>query len=93
MPSFWKHVNRVIKQADLIIEVLDARLVRESRNTEIEEKVKRLGKKILFVVNKCDLVSKGRMHQVKKILQPSIFISSREHLGTTLLKKKNFRVI
>lgn len=88
MPSFWKHVNRVIESSDLIIEVLDARMVEESRNKEIEDKIKRRNKKILYVINKCDLVNIGRLKEIKKNLVPSVFISSKNRLGTTLLKKK-----
>ena len=88
MPSFWKHVNLVIKEADIIIEVLDSRMVEETRNEEIENKIKRNNKKILYVINKCDLVNKNELQVLKKKLYPSVFISSREHLGTTILKKK-----
>ena len=27
MPSFWKHVNEVLREAEIIIEVLDARMI------------------------------------------------------------------
>ena len=86
MPSFWKHVNSVIRESDLVIEVLDARHIEESRNYEIEKKVNQAGKKIIYVINKCDLVNKESLKQIK--LKPSVYISSIEHLGTTILKKK-----
>ncbi len=86
MPSFWKHVNQVLKEADLVLEVLDSRRIEESRNREIEDKIKGLGKKILYVFNKCDLVD---VEELKKHpLKPSVYISSKEKLGTTILKKK-----
>ena len=88
MPSFWRHVNKVLKEADMIIEVLDARLIDETRNEELESKVKNLDKRLLFVVNKCDLVDKKKLEATKKLLKPSVFISSKDHLGTTILKKK-----
>jgi len=88
MPSFWKHVNQVIRTADIIIEVLDARSIDETRNSEIEMKVHKSGKKLLFVINKCDLADKKKLEEIKKSLKPSVFISSTEHLGTTILKKK-----
>lgn len=88
MPSFWVVVNSVLQQADVIVEVLDARLVEETRNSEIEAKAKSLGKKLLYVINKCDLIPKEKAEQISRDLQPSVFISSTEKLGTTILKKK-----
>lgn len=88
MPSFWRHVNKVLQEADLIIEVLDARMIEETRNHEIENKIERLDKKILYVINKCDLADKRELDKIKRILRPSVFISSKDHLGTTILKKK-----
>lgn len=88
MPSFWKHVNRVLQEADIIIEVLDARMINETRNSEIEYKARKLNKLILYAINKCDLADKNELEKVKRTLKPSVFISSKEHLGTTLLKKK-----
>ncbi len=88
MPSFWKHVNEVLREAYIIIEVLDARFVEETRNREIEYKVRSSGKKILYVLNKCDLVNIDELKEKSKELQPSVFISSKERLGTTILKKK-----
>ena len=88
MAQFWKHVNRVLREAEIIIEVLDARMIDDTRNFELEEKIEKLGKKILYVVNKSDLVNKKDVEKTKRILKPSVFISSKDHLGTTILKKK-----
>jgi len=88
MGSFWKHVNKVLENCDIIIEVLDARMIEETRNAEIEEKIERYGKKILYVITKCDLVDIKQLEEDKKRLRPSVFISSTEKLGTTILKKK-----
>jgi ribosome biogenesis GTPase A len=88
MPSYWRHVNQVIREAEIIIEVLDARLIKETRNAELEGKVLTSGKRLLYVVNKCDLVDKKKLEAAKKTLRPSVFISSKDHLGTTILKKK-----
>lgn len=88
MPSFWRHVNRVFKEADIIIEVLDARHIAETRNIEIEEKINKTKKKILYVITKCDLVNIDRLKQTIAHLNPAVFISSTEKLGTTILKKK-----
>lgn len=91
MVQFWKHVNPVLQQADLILEVLDARFIEESRNPEIEAKIRQQGKQIIYVINKCDLVNVEKLKEMigmKQHLQPSTFISSTDKLGTTILKKK-----
>ncbi len=88
MPSFWRHVNQVLDQADIIIEVLDSRMIQESRNEEIEQKIRTKNKRILYVFTKCDLVDIADLEVIKRVLKPSVFISSTEKLGTTILKKK-----
>ena len=88
MGTFWRHVNSVIKNSNIILEVLDARMIRETRNPEIESKVKKSGKILLYVVNKSDLCSKEEVEKTKKFLKPSVFVSSIDRLGTTILKKK-----
>ncbi len=88
MASFWVHVNALLRAADIIIEVLDARYIQESRNQEIEGKVWGLRKQLLYAINKCDLVPIEKIEAETKALRPSVFVSSRDHLGTTILKKK-----
>jgi len=93
MPTFWGMVNRVIESSDIILLVMDARMAEHSRNAEIEEKVAKSGKKIIYVLNKCDTIENekdypkitGKLHLNPK---DSIFVSARKHLGTmTLLRK------
>ncbi|MEK6901375.1 MAG: GTPase [Nanoarchaeota archaeon] len=86
--SFWRHVNTVLKESDIIIEVLDARMIEETRHWELEDKVRRLGKILLYVVTKCDLEQKEVVEQRTRQLHPSVFISARDKLGTTILKHK-----
>ncbi len=88
MPSYWIHVKKVIEAANILIEVLDVRHVEETRNKEIERKISKANKKILYVFNKCDLISQREAEKLKKSLKPSVFISSKDRQGTTLLKKK-----
>ncbi|MFC1741799.1 GTPase [Nanoarchaeota archaeon] len=87
MPNFWVVVNKVIREADILLEVLDSRMIDETRNQEIEDKVKHSGKPLIYVINKCDLVEKSKLDKVKKELRPCVFMSATEHLGTTLLRK------
>src|SRR3972149_5914277 len=86
--KFWIMVNKVIAEADVLLLVLDARMVEETRNDEIESKVKEAGKPLIYVLNKCDLVDKHVMEQYKRKLPNSVFISAKDHLGTTMLRMK-----
>ncbi len=86
--NFWKTVNDVIRESDILLEVLDARFVEETRNQEIEYKVKKAEKVLIYVINKCDLVEKTEMDKWKQRLRPSVFISAKDHLGTTYLRKE-----
>ncbi len=81
MANYWKIVNKVINDADILLEVLDARSIEETRNPEIEEKVKERGKLLIFVVNKCDLADKEQIEENIKGLWPCVYVSSTEHLG------------
>ncbi|MBN2457885.1 50S ribosome-binding GTPase [Candidatus Woesearchaeota archaeon] len=88
MANFWKIVNEVIKEADVVLEVVDARLPLESRNPEIEDKIIKSEKKLVVVLNKCDLVDKRQMDRIKREIKNSVFVSATKMLGTTILKKR-----
>jgi ribosome biogenesis GTPase A len=87
MVNYWKVVNEVIRKSDMVIIVLDARYVDDTRNSELEDKTINSGKPILYVINKCDLAEQKDLEKTKS-LQPSIYISAKDHLGTTMLRKK-----
>jgi ribosome biogenesis GTPase A len=80
MPSFWDAVNKVIKESDVIIEVIDARFPKETRNKELEDKAKKEGKEIILVYNKADLV--------KKKDQKGIYVSSTKEKGLGELRRE-----
>ncbi|PLW80355.1 GTPase [Candidatus Woesearchaeota archaeon] len=86
--NFWKVVNDMIKEADVILEVLDSRLIEQTRNTEVEKKIEDAGKPIIYVFNKCDLVDKKFLEKKKKRVKHSVFVSSTGMLGTTMLREK-----
>jgi len=63
MEAYWDLIGRIIKESDLVLEVLDARLVELSRNDEVERLVENIGRPMLFVINKSDLVSKKSLEE------------------------------
>ena len=95
-PNTHKHKNyvpsiidRVIEEADIILEVLDSRFIEKTRNFEIEKKVKKLGKVIIYVFNKSDLVNVNKIKLNKELekLKPNLFFSSKKRRGSANLKK------
>jgi ribosome biogenesis GTPase A len=88
MSSFWEAVDKVIWDSDIVVLLLDARLVKESRNREVEEKVRALGKPVIYVITKADLADKDAMEAWKRRLRPCVFVSSRERWGLGKLRER-----
>ena len=86
--SLNKIVKEVIYESDIVLEILDARFIDEMRNFEVEKKVQELKKPLIFVFNKCDLADKKQMEAKKKDLKNSVFISSKDRMGTKILIDK-----
>ena len=88
MANFWKLVNTVIKDSDILLMVMDSRFPNETRNRELEKKILKENKRIIFVLNKCDLVTKDYIESFKKKIDNSVFVSCTKHFGSTKLLKK-----
>lgn len=87
--SFWDVVNDVIKTSDVVLEILDSRFIEETRNKEIEEKVTRRGKRIIFVLNKSDLLTIPFSEVKHSFIEGEfVFVSAKDNLGTTILRSK-----
>lgn len=86
--NFWRVVEEVIEESDILLEIIDARDVEKTRNSEIEEKVRRSGKILVYVINKCDLADTAVLDKIKRKLIPSVFISCKNHRGIALLKER-----
>jgi len=88
MSKFGQVVNKVIENSDIVLEILDARFIEQTRNRTAEYKIKNTNKILIHVINKCDYVQKGYLDETKKKLENCVFVSATKHLGTTLLKQK-----
>ncbi|WP_297072551.1 GTPase [Thermococcus sp.] len=85
----WRVVREVIDEADLIVEVVDARDPVGTRNRKLEKLVMEEGKPLLIVMNKADLVPKEWAEEYKRKSEiPVVFISARERKGTGILRKE-----
>ncbi|MFH1589888.1 MAG: GTPase [archaeon] len=89
MANFWSIVKKVIGEADVLLLLLDARLVNETRNIEIEKRVKEANKPLIYVITKCDLVENKEDTEIhKKDLKPCVFVSSSKYYGVTILRDR-----
>lgn len=89
----WKSpaakVKAVMRRADVVIEVLDARNPYGTMCVWVEESVKRAGKVLLFVLNKCDLIPQETSEQLKKDLReiaPTVFTCATKKQGIGKLR-------
>lgn len=87
--SYWEVIRKIISESDLAIEVLDARMPELSRNQQIEDLIKTYNKKLIFVLNKADLINEKdldeKFHNLQKIASTFI-ISGKEKIGTKRLR-------
>jgi len=84
---FFEQAVRIIGISDVVIEILDARMIEESRIPEIEEEVLEQGKILVHVVNKIDLLSRGEMPKTDKLSNP-ILVSTKTRQGIKQLREK-----
>lgn len=90
--SYTKLAKDVIEKADVILEVLDARLVQETRNRDLEELIERKGKRLIHVINKSDLAPRKYLQRAKLGLTNAIFISARHRDGMSRLRQLIYKV-
>lgn len=90
MPNFYRVVNQVIKDADILLLVIDASHWKESVNTELEQKIIQAGKRIIYVVNKVDLITSAQAAAID--LPHMVTVSATQHLSTMRLLRKIMQV-
>jgi len=86
MKNFWDIVNKVIKRADIILLVLDARFPDLTEHVELKDKAGE--KPIIFVLNKADLADRKTLEKWKNRYRHCIYVSAKQHQGTTILLRK-----
>jgi len=92
----WKTIRKVTKLVDVVLEVVDARDPIGTRSRKLERIVERMGKKLIIVINKADLVPREVLEEWKRIFEgegyPTVYISARDRLGTSILRKTILKV-
>lgn len=80
-------VKKIIQDSDIILEILDARFIQETRNENFEEEIKKRKKAIIYVLNKADLITKTNL-KLPKELNPHVFVSSTQRRGIKDLRDR-----
>jgi len=95
MDDFWRIVDRVIYESDVILEVVDARLPNLTRNRKVENQIRRKRKSFILVLNKSDLISnKMKKNFLSKLkTKPMIFVSCKDREDIPELKKIIFSMV
>jgi len=70
-PGFWIIVKKIVKDADIVLEVLDARFPNITRIARLEKMAK---EKLILVINKVDLVSKKTFDKIKTEFKNSKYV-------------------
>jgi ribosome biogenesis GTPase A len=86
-------VFELIRNSDIVLEVVDSRLPEISRISTIEKHIRKLNIPLIIVLNKCDLVPQEINIRTKKIFEkeyPTIYISAQNRQGT---KKLRLRIV
>ena len=92
----WRKFWRAVKEADVVVEVLDPRDPPGFRFDKIERRLVEMGKKVILVINKADLVPRNVLEGWKKIFSeefPTVDISARYRLGTGELRRAILRSV
>ena len=81
--GFWIVVKDIIRKADVILEILDARMPDLTRNKRMEQYAAISGKRLILVINKKDIVSENAIRSIEKSYsgQDYALVSSKSHKG------------
>jgi ribosome biogenesis GTPase A len=95
---YWDSIKRIITESDLVLEILDARLIELSRNEEVERLIEEVGRPVIFVANKSDLGNRDDVKETTEKLKKEgklvVFVSSKKPKSMKLLLymiKKTFK--
>lgn len=77
----------VINISDIVLEILDARFIEETRNLEVEKNILENNKLLVYVFNKVDLGDKKELEkQIPSWMKPYVFVSATKNIGLNDLK-------
>jgi len=88
----WKQIREIVSQADIVLEVLDARDPVSTMSRKLESIVNELDKELILVLNKADLVPRPIVEEWVRFFREkgyhAVYMAAARHMGTRVLRKK-----
>ncbi len=88
----WRLLARTVKNADVVVEVVDIRDPMSTRSRRLEKMVEALEKPLLIVLNKADLVPRNVAEKWQRLLEGMgyevVYIAAVKHYGTRILRSR-----
>lgn len=84
--KYPKVLKNVVEISDIILEVLDARFIKDTRNRDIEDAIIKKRKSIIYIINKSDLIDRKKIEIA--LPNPHVFISCKNRTGTKNLRNR-----
>jgi len=86
--GFWPIVLNVLRNSDVVLLLVDARMPEITKNSEIVSKVENMrGKRLVIVFNKSDLIGRKDIEKLKKEYPNAFFVSATKKIGVKRLKE------
>ncbi|UXD21156.1 GTP-binding protein [Ignicoccus pacificus DSM 13166] len=86
----WGALASVMKRADVVVEVIDARTPVTTRSRRLERLAELMNKPIVLALNKADLVPREIAEEWVKMFRAegydAVYLAAREHKGTRVLR-------
>ncbi len=88
----WGQINSIVSRSDVVLHVLDARDPLATFSNRLVRIVEKHGKKILIVLNKCDLIPRSIAEDWKEYFEskmglPTVYIAAARKMGTIKLRR------
>lgn len=84
--GYFDTVRHVVVKADIVLLIADARMPELAKNPELENLVRSMGKTLVIVFNKIDLVSFEDMIRLRNRFKNAFFVSSTKNVGISKLR-------
>ncbi len=83
-------VREVVSMADIILEILDARFIQQTRNADLEHFIAEEKKELIYILNKADLVDAEKAtEEIERLgLRPYVFFSCTKKIGRNELRRR-----